>query len=325
MELGRPLWRAYRLTTGLIADVVSSTRITKLASIWPLLKALGAMEYAVRRFLFASPDIRVATVQGHKMYLGAYADAGFLYDMYEPGTTRLFQELVRPGMTVIDVGAHWGYFTLLAARGVGERGRVYAFEPHPDNWALLVKNVQVNGYGNVIPVHKAVGDRAGRMPLFLGKNDLGCNSLYHNSLTREESVVVEVTTLDAFFEAEGNPRIDLIKMDIEGGEPAALEGARRLLQQSATLSLIVEFHPALLRTAGTTPEEFVDRLLSWGLGVQVIDGQAGLTRLHLPSLLRQLKGFGYVNLFCEGLSRGGKVSAAAKGVSRAPGSGDEQP
>jgi len=300
MDLRRPLWRAYRLTTGVIADVVSSTGITKLPAVWPLLKATGAMEYAVRRTLFASPQPRAATIQGHTMYLGAYADSGFLYDVYEPGTTRLFQKLLRPGMTVIDVGAHWGYFTLLAARGVGEEGRVYAFEPHPDNWALLVKNVRANGYGNVIPLQKALADRVGRMPLFLGKNDAGCNSLHHGPLTREESVMVQVTTLDAFLEVEGRPPVDLIKIDIEGGEPAALEGARGLLQRSSTLRLIIEFHPRLLRATGTAPEEFVDRLLAYGLGIKVIDAQGQLKPLHLPRLLRQLKGFAYVNLFCEG-------------------------
>ncbi|MBI1884960.1 MAG: FkbM family methyltransferase [Chloroflexi bacterium] len=302
MDVRLLLWRAYRPASGLLADMVSSTGLTKLPIVWPALKAIGAMEYAVRRFVFASPEERLATVQGHRMYLGAYADAGFLYDTYEPGTTKLFQRLVGPGMTVMDVGAHWGYFTLLAARGVGEGGRVYAFEPHPDNWALLVKNVQTNGYSNVVAVQKAVADRAGQVPLFLGKSDAGCNSLYRNPLTREESIPVEVTTLDAFLEREGGPRVDLIKIDIEGGEPAALEGARGLVQRSGNLGLIVEFHPRLLGTAGTTPEEFVDRLLGWGLRVQVIDGEGGLTPLHLPTLLRELKGFGYVNLFCEAIS-----------------------
>jgi precorrin-6B methylase 2 len=80
---------------------------------------------------------------------------------YEPMTTLAFHTLVQPGDRVVDVGAHVGYFTLLAARLCGPNGRVFAFEPHPDNFRLLERNIRENGAENVTAVRKAVADRAG--------------------------------------------------------------------------------------------------------------------------------------------------------------------
>jgi FkbM family methyltransferase len=90
-------------------------------------------------------------------------------DVYEAGTTRLFQVLLKPGMTVVDVGAHIGYYTVLASRLVREEGRVYAFEPDPDTFAVLIENIKTKAIPNVLPIQKAVADRIGDAILYLGK------------------------------------------------------------------------------------------------------------------------------------------------------------
>src|ERR1017187_7387482 len=94
-------------------------------------------------------------VDGHKMFLSA-ANApslifvnSVLHDQYEPETKILLSNIIRPGMTFLDVGAHVGHYTLLAARLVGPTGHVYAFEPEPENYAILTKNIALNGYTNV--------------------------------------------------------------------------------------------------------------------------------------------------------------------------------
>ena len=88
---------------------------------------------------------------------------------YESRTTEMFRKVVKKGDVVVDIGANMGYFTLLASRLVGREGKIYAFEPEPVNYGLLVKNIGINGYKNIVPVQKAVSDRTGTTRLFINK------------------------------------------------------------------------------------------------------------------------------------------------------------
>jgi methyltransferase FkbM-like protein len=104
--------------------------------------------------------------------------------------------------------------------------------------------------------------------------------LYKSEETSVDNIVVSVTTLDEFFAANGWPHVDLIKMDIQGAELAALEGARSLLSRSRGLKVVLEFEPELLRAAGIGPEQFVDRLADLRLTTRVINDD-GLESLQL--------------------------------------------
>ncbi len=107
------------------------------------------------RYAFADINGQfLVTMNGHKMYISDDFLGFYLIGEYEPETTDLFVSLLHEGDVVVDIGAHIGYYTLLAARTVGKDGKVFAFEPDPDNYALLVKNVEMNGYNNVTAVQK---------------------------------------------------------------------------------------------------------------------------------------------------------------------------
>ena len=89
--------------------------------------------------------ILLIEVQNHRMYLDT-RDTGvaphlIMNGVYEEFETQVFRSMVKPGMVVLDVGANIGYYTLIAADLVGEQGRVYAFEPHPSNYDLRVRNI----------------------------------------------------------------------------------------------------------------------------------------------------------------------------------------
>lgn len=247
---------------------------------------------------FLTPPEQVTVLGDNCLYLPRRSawEPSYLNGVYEPGTTAVFRQLVGPGMKVVDVGAHVGYFTLLAASLVGATGKVYAFEPEPENYALLVKNVAVNGYRNVVCLREAVSHKAGNASLFLGKYSIEHSLSPPNAGHAPASaMVVETTSLDDFFAREGWPPIHLIKMDIEGWEWPALEGMTELLRRSEQLKLVVEFTPSLIRRAGKEPTAFLNRLQELGLRVRVIDDVRGVLPLSMSTLQRQRGS----NLLCE--------------------------
>jgi FkbM family methyltransferase len=222
---------------------------------------------------------------------------------YERGTTQLFERIVKPGMVVIDLGAHVGYYTLLAAKLVGPEGKVYAFEPEPTNYALLLKNIALNGYENIVTTRVAVSNRVGPATLFLTSLDSGRHSTHHHGLPEGGTVAVEATTLDAFLQAEGWPTVDLVKIDVEGAELEVLEGMDQLLRKSSELKLIIEFNPFSLHNAGADPLQLLDKLASWHFSVHCIDERKGVLPLEETDVrslsARLLRRESSVNLFCS--------------------------
>ena len=261
------------------------------------------------RFLYrmSSNSNHPVAVQGHRLFLaprGGYPSPDMVGDRYERCTANLFKELLRPGMVVVDVGAHVGFFTLLAARSVGLQGKVYSFEPESQNYALLLKNVVLNGYSSVVAKQKAVSNKPGITDLYLSSLDTGSHSIYPQAARGVTGAQkVDTTTLDAFLEGVGWPKVDLIKIDVEGAEIAVLEGMSRFLESQHTIKLILEYCPSLLKLAGSDPLDLLDRLVCFGFEIDVIVEQKGVVPLRAvewatltSALLRQET---YCNLFCS--------------------------
>lgn len=138
---------------------------------------------------------------------------------YERHSAKFIASQVQPGMTVFDVGANVGYYTLLMSRRVGHTGRVFAFEPNQANIAILKKHILLNGLKNVEVIEAAVSDEAGNS-LFLGAGATGTLST--------TGTPVRTVVLDDC------PIPDFIKMDIEGAETYALRGSSRILNKRHT-------------------------------------------------------------------------------------------
>lgn len=219
---------------------------------------------------------------------------------YEPETVRLFTSRLRPGLTVLDVGAHIGYFTLLAARGVGTTGKVYAFEPLPDNNRLLRRNVDANGFtATVTVIDRAVTDQADHVRLHNSGRDAGTATLYTEGGT---AIDVETISLDGWASEQEWPRIDLIKMDIEGAEVAALRGMHELKRRNPHLELVCEFNPTTLGYAGLQPASLLDALQECGFADVSIIG-SNLQRLSLPGeipkAIQEAHKWDLINLYCR--------------------------
>lgn len=221
---------------------------------------------------------------------------------YEPETTRLFRRLLRPGMTVVDLGAEIGQYTLIAAMDVGPAGHVYAFEPNPHSLRVLGQNVRISGHEDVVTIEPmAVASGRGQTELFLGLGR-GVTSMFRHPGCEEQSIVVETVSLDTYFGALGWPRVDVMKMDIDGAERLALGGMVELAHRNPHLKLIVEFCPESIRAAGGTPEQFFRVLRKVGFTrVWVASDKREPVQLpqDLPWLM-QLAGESSLNLLCTG-------------------------
>jgi FkbM family methyltransferase len=172
---------------------------------------------------------------------------------------RLLDRLVRPGATVVDVGANIGYNTVHAARLAGPLGRVVAVEPTPDNLDVLRRNVEAAELTNVVIEPVAVGRAAEIRSLFVRGARSAVNSLFAESCYASVTDVLQVAVLPLDELVEG--RADVVKIDVEGAEIDVLEGMTRLLR-SPPKALIVEWHPVLQAMAGYRPDE----LPHWFLG-----------------------------------------------------------
>jgi FkbM family methyltransferase len=181
--------------------------------------------------------------------------------LYERALSNLFRILVRPGMTVVDLGANIGYYTILASGKVGGTGRVYSFEPDPRAYAYLLRNIEINRCTNVEPMQFAVGDGTSTKWF---NSDPGLAEGYVTINPGRASARVDLVSLDEYFGARGWPSVDLIKLDVEGSEGAALAGMKSLAHRNRKMRIVMEYSDKKLSRANTSPETIVGTLRELG-------------------------------------------------------------
>ncbi|KGE05133.1 FkbM family methyltransferase [Pseudohaliea rubra] len=194
---------------------------------------------------------------------------------WEPFETRLCLALVGPGAICVDVGANIGYFTVLAAALAGPAGRVYAFEPDPDNFALLERNVHLNGFAARCALSPlALADRAGAGKLYRSGDNLGDHQVYPGDGERPW-LPIRLARGDAVLGAAVDA-IDFLKVDTQGSEAAVLAGLlRHLAGQSRPPVLLVELTPFSLALAGSSGRMLVEELATLDLPFWIVDHVAG--------------------------------------------------
>ncbi len=178
---------------------------------------------------------------------------------------RLFDRYVKPGATVIDVGANIGYNAIYAARLAGPQGRVIALEPTPDTLTVLRRNIVASGLANVSVEPVAAGSIAGTRDFFVRGEISAVNSLYPDSRYAHVTSVLRapVTPLDDLVDGAA----DVVKIDVEGAELDVLEGMPRILRASG-VTIIVEWDPLLQQTAGNSSDALPRWLLERGWRLQ---------------------------------------------------------
>ncbi len=228
-----------------------------------------AGHHVAKAFLEAalSPVERVA---GFRTARGGYLPnrIKMLTGRYEVAETNLMRRFLRPGQTIIDVGANVGYLTRFFARSTGARGRVCAFEPNSIIFPLLEKNV--SGFRQVSLYNVALSSSDDRLPLFFAGHDHSVGSfakeypathVFYQGSGRLNSAVSELVAGDNFMKKIDVRRIDILKIDVEGWELNVLAGLEQTISASRQLTIFCEFNPTAQACAGRGKTELLDWFL----------------------------------------------------------------
>lgn len=245
------------------------------------------LERAIRRRVqtaYLGQGLVLARILGRHKILLRGSDRGFachlmLDGFWEVWLTQFLAQRVKPGMTVVDVGANFGYYTLLLADAVGAGGRVVAVEPNPDAAALLGETILLNGFADrtrIVP--QALGAAEGTALLFAPDSEPK-NALLvsHAGLPGGSTREVPVTPLDTL--ALGEQRIDLIKIDAEGAEQAIVAGMQEVIARDRPV-IVLEYNAARY----ADPAGFLDGLLAHYGTAEELTGEGRLVPLDRASV-----------------------------------------
>jgi FkbM family methyltransferase len=196
----------------------------------------------IKKYLIKNSKTNEIIVNGCKMYLDKNDVMQMSLFDYEPIETDIIKSNVKENDIVVDVGANIGYFTLLMAKN---NSRVFSYEPAPDNFKILQKNVHQNNFSQNVTLHNtAVSNFIGTSKLYLQEKHTGGHQLGFDRFQTNNSIEVPVTKLDL-------DRIDFAKIDVEGSELNVLKGMKVLPKK-----LLIEFSPQKLQNNGTKLEDF---------------------------------------------------------------------
>lgn len=218
------------------------------------------------------------TVRGHLMRLDPLDSLLLSVNgTYEEAELDLLRDCIRPGDTVLDIGGHIGLYTLEASRAAGTDGRVVAFEPSSANYALLEHNVVANGCPNVVLVRAAVSDADGELTLVLSDDNSGDHQITADTSSGGHTERVRTVSIDSYCRDAAITSVQVVKMDIQGAEPAALAGALRTIEATTDMILFTEVSPHHLASRGGTDAYLAD-LADAGFDLWQLEGVGAVPR-----------------------------------------------
>ncbi|MBN1359632.1 MAG: FkbM family methyltransferase [Sedimentisphaerales bacterium] len=225
----------------------------------------------LRKIARRYPEGSVATIRngplrGYQWRRSHRYVSGYWLGIYELPIQECLTRELRPGDVFYDIGANGGFLTLLGSKCVGPEGRVFSFEPLPENIRSIRSQLELNATENCAIVEAAVSDRQSTIA-FCGGKDTSTAHIVGTKEAEDGAVVlsVDTTSLDDFVQRAAKP--DFIKMDVEGAELLALKGARQLLESDRPPRMLIEFHGEQLK------QDSCALLCEYGYSFHSLDGR----------------------------------------------------
>jgi FkbM family methyltransferase len=208
---------------------------------------------------------------GNSAYKYAFPVYRFAYRIYKAYTDRaarqLLQKVLYNGAVAVDAGANIGIYSVFLSRCVGPNGVVHSFEPSPDNFMRLCSATRK--LLNVRPCATVVGECSRQTILYVSDKLNVDHRAYVSEGNRRRALPVGMVALDDYFKP--GERVDLLKLDIQGYEFHALQGAKRILNENPDIKLLLEFWPYGLKQAGVSGNELIEMLEGFGMNIMSMD------------------------------------------------------
>lgn len=238
--------------------------VHRLYKIKPIYKPLS--------FIINSLKPDYIKVKGFRFYIDkkdrVISETLLITGKFSESETEVFESLIKYGDVVVNIGAHVGYFTLLAADKVGSSGKVYSFEPDINNYRILKRNIEANNIINVTLVKCALSDKKGDGYLYKSYENTGDHKIYKTKEIRNYEKI-RIDTIDNYFK-NLNIKIDLIKIDVQGVEPKVIRGGLKTIKSTKNLKIISELWPSGLIESGEAAEEYLFLLEKLGFSIKEI-------------------------------------------------------
>ena len=253
-------WIAAHYPTQAIADS------EPLAALWRVLfYAIGPRQ----PFVMRTPHYRLVA---HPIK-GTLTRAVIRRGIWERELTEEFVRHVKPGALMIDAGANFGHFALVAAHMIGQEGRIFAFEPDPKTLSLLAENIALLPIQNVTAVAAGLSDKAGELMLCADAGNPGGHSfLKENVRAAGDATRVPVYTIDDYLSQHApGRRLNLLKIDVQGFEAKVIAGARATIARDRPV-IFCEISPDLMRNAGDEATRLLEYFRELNYGATRIAG-----------------------------------------------------
>ena len=228
-------------------------------------------------------------IQDSMMYLDL-EDDGISLDLYfdgirEPHATRRVKSEIHEGDVVVDIGANIGYYALMESQLVGDKGKLYAIEPVPENMETLKRNIEANKCRNIETFRMAIGDENKKDVIHISEKSNWHSMIRHEKLNSVKNIDVDVQTLDYFL--KDKPEVNFIRMDVEGYEGEILKGMTKTLgSASKSLKLFIEIHPHIMEKEKT--KKMLTTLKKFGFETtEIIKSYTPLQLKYFRGLLRE--------------------------------------
>lgn len=211
----------------------------------------------------------ILTVNGCKLEiipgdpLGTSAEL-LMFKTHEPISTILVSKLLKKDMVCLDVGANIGYYVLLENKFIGENGKIIAIEPSPKNFEYLQKNIKMQKTKNIKAFNFAAGDKDGKIKFLIYENASNSGMVIPDGEEKKwpgEVIEVPVKKIDSFLKENGIPKLDFLRMDVEGYEYHIFEGMKETLKKSKPL-IYIEVHKSIMGVEKT--KKWFELLKSFG-------------------------------------------------------------
>lgn len=202
-----------------------------------------------------------------EMYITPRYIQHYIERAYEPFSTNIVKTYLKPNSTFVDVGAHFGYYSLLAARS-RKNINIVAIEPIKETAEILSRNMRLNNVNNAEVYNCAASNREGLAPFNLTEASDSAGFYKHTLAKTKRKITVNTVRLDSILKGK---RVDFIKIDVEGHEIAVLEGLKNTLNKNNDIKLLVEFNPSLQESAGFKTDKLITVLEDLGFEVFLVD------------------------------------------------------